>query len=132
MKPDQIDRRISELENELLGLRRRKVAELQEVLQKLQADLNGAAPTRRTRGKTAASDTGSKRKYTKTGPRAKKLSDEEIIERLTPVVAAAGPEGISARAAADNAKVIYVRAMNLMGTHFAKSGSGKWTRYTSK
>jgi hypothetical protein len=134
MKSDLIDRRISELENELAGLRRRKVAQLQEELSKLQSDLNGTRPAKASKG--WASDlvpslSGSSTSG-KSGGRGKRLSDDEVVERLRKVVAASGSEGISARAAAEQAGVFYLRAIKTMGDAFVKTGSGKWTRYTIK
>lgn len=136
MKSDLIDRRISELENELANLRRRKVAQLQEELNKLQSDLNGTRPAKATRGWASdlvpalSSSSGSTSR--KSGGRGKRLSDEEVVDRLRKVVAAAGSEGISARSAAEQAGVFYLRAIKTMADAFAKTGSGKWTRYTIK
>lgn len=142
MKNDLIDRRISDLENELTVLRRRKMALLQEELSKLQSDLNGTRPVKSAKGWASdlvpaleydsAGTFPAKRKYTKSGSRGKRLSDEDVIERLRKVVASAGSEGISARSAAEQAGVFYLRAIKAMGDTFVKSGSGKWTRYTIK
>lgn len=136
MKSDLLDRRISDLENELANLRRRKMAELQEELNKLQADLNGTRPTKMSKGWAAdlipALEPGDSAPLRKSNGRGKRLSDEEVIERLRKVVAAAGTEGISARAAAEQANVFYLRAIKAMGETFVKSGAGKWTRYTIK
>ena len=137
MKSDLLDRRISELENELANLRRRKVAELQEALEKLQADLNGTRPGKSTKGWAAdllPSSGAGPESFTsrKSGGRNKRLTDEEVVERLRRVVIAAGSEGISARAAAEQANVFYLRAIKAMGDTFVKSGAGKWTRYTIK
>ena len=139
MKSDLLDRRISDLENELANLRRRKVAELQEELNKLQADLNGTRPGRISRGwaaeltpGTAATEGEEEAPPFKSGGRRKHQSDEEVVDRLRKVVAASGTEGISARAAAEKAGVFYLRAIKVMGDSFVKSGAGKWTRYTIK
>ncbi len=151
MKTDSIDRRISELEDELNTLRRLKVAQLQEELSKLQADLSGTRPAKAEKaekaekpakagkaakaGKGWASELGAEpsvRQPRKSKGRGKRVSDEDVIERLRKVVAAAGSEGISARAAAEKAGVFYLRAIKIMPDNFAKSGSGKWTRYTIK
>ena len=137
MKSDLIDRRINDLENELAMLRRRKMAQLQEEMEKLQSDLNGTRPVKATKGwaselvpslSTAGAPAGTRKSH----GRGKRLSDEEVIERLRRVVAAAGSEGISARAAAEQANVFYLRAIKTMGDAFVKSGAGKWTRYTIK
>ena len=137
MKSDLIDRRINDLENELATLRRRKVAQLQEELEKLQYELNGTRPVKATKGWASelvpAIGNGSLPPGTrKSNGRGKRLSDEEVIERLRRVVAAAGSEGISARAAAEQANVFYLRAIKTMGGAFHKAGAGKWTRYTIK
>ena len=68
----------------------------------------------------------------KPGGRGKRLGEEEVVERLRKVVAAAGSEGISARAAAQEAGVFYLRAIKAMDGAFVKTGAGKWTRYTIK
>lgn len=142
MKTDSIDRRISELEDELNTLRRRKVAQLQEELSKLQSDLSGTRPVKAEKpekagraGKGWASELDAEpsvRKTRKSKGRGKRVSDEDVIERLRKVVAASGSEGISARAAAEKAGVFYLRAIKIMPDYFAKSGAGKWTRYTIK
>ena len=137
MKSDLLDRRISDLENELANLRRRQVAELQEELEKLQADLNGTRPGRTTKGWAAdllppVEGVPETLLSHRPGGRNKRLTDEEVVERLRRVVIAAGSEGISARAAAEQANVFYLRAIKVMGETFSKSGAGKWTRYTIK
>ena len=136
MKSDLIDRRINDLENELATLRRRKMAQLQEELEKLQSDLNGTRPVKSSKGWASelvptlgGAGVPSTRK---SNGRGKRLSDEEVIERLRRVVAAAGTEGISARSAAEQANVFYLRAIKAMGDTFVKTGAGKWTRYTIK
>lgn len=133
MKSDLIDRRISELESELAKLRQRKVSQLREELSRLESDLNGTRPAKSGKGWAAEllpSSTSSAPR--KSGGRGKRLSEEEVVERLRRVVAAAGGEGISARAAAQEAGVFYLRAIKAMDTSFVKTGSGKWTRYTIK
>lgn len=134
---DILDRRISELERELTTLRRKKMTQLQDELSKLQSDINGTRPVKadskgwvadlvpQMGGETVVSP---RRK----GGRGKRLSEEDVIERLRRVVAAAGEEGISARAAAMQSGVFYLRAIKVMDENFAKAGSGKWTRYTLK
>ncbi len=138
MKSDLIDRRISDLENELAKLRQRKVAQLREELSKLESDLNGTRPAKVSKGWAAdiapvlaGSPPFSGGKSSGAG-RGKRLSEEEVVDRLRKVVAAAGSEGISARAAAQEAGVFYLRAIKAMDGAFVKSGSGKWTRYTTK
>ncbi|MDB6070195.1 MAG: hypothetical protein JWL81_1366 [Verrucomicrobiales bacterium] len=142
MKSDLIDRRISELESELAKLRQRKVAQLREELSRLESDLSGVRTTRATKGWAAelttpastapATDAAPIYSYRKSNGRGKRLPEEEVVERLRRVVAAAGSEGISARAAAQDAGVFYLRAIKAMDGNFIKKGSGKWTRYTTK
>ncbi len=148
MKDEMIDRRIGELENELFALRRRKIVLLQEELQKLQSGLGSAgaavgsvktgkrgrpAKANNTRVAPSASDADAPASSgRRTRKRGKKISDEEAVDRLRKIVISAGSEGVSARAAAIEAKVLYPRAMKLMTASFVKSGSGKWTRYTIK
>ena len=137
MKSDLIDRRIAELESELTKLRQRKVTQLREELTRLESDLNSSPRPAKSSGKgwaselsatLASSSSGSR----KAGGRGKRLSEDEVVERLRKVVAAAGSEGISARAAAQQADVFYLRAIKAMDNNFVKSGAGKWTRYTIK
>ena len=102
MKSDLIDRRINDLENELAVLRRRKMAQLQEELEKLQSDLNGTRPVKASKGWAselvpAMGNSSTTMVGRKSNGRGKRLSDEEVIERLRRVVASAGHEGISAR-----------------------------------
>jgi hypothetical protein len=137
---DILDRRISELERELTTLRRKKMTQLQDELSKLQSDINGTRPVKadskgwvadlvpQMSGDSSSSSVSPRRK----GGRGKRLSEEDVIERLRRVVAAAGEEGISARAAAMQSGVFYLRAIKVMDENFAKAGSGKWTRYTLK
>jgi len=133
MKSDLIDRRISELEQDLARLRMKKVALLQEELNQLQADLNGVRVSKPTKGWAAELAAGGPSSLdivsVKTG-RGKHLSEEDVVERLRKVVAASGSEGISARSAAQEAGVFYLRALKVMAESFVKHGSGKWTRYT--
>lgn len=135
---DILDRRINELERELTTLRRKKMTQLQDELSKLQSDINGTRPVKAdSKGWVAdlvpqmGGDTTSVSPRRK-GGRGKRLSEEDVIERLRRVVAAAGEEGISARAAAMQSGVFYLRAIKVMDENFAKAGSGKWTRYTLK
>lgn len=142
MKSDLIDRRISELENELAKLRQRKVAQLREELSRLESDLSGGRTTRATKGWAAELSTSDSApaapapaptySYRKSNGRGKRLPEDEVVERLRRVVASAGSEGISARAAAQEAGVFYLRAIKAMDGNFVKTGSGKWTRYTTK
>ena len=134
MKSDLIDRRIGELENELARLRQRKVAQLREELSRLESELNGVRPAKSSKG--WATEVGTTTENApeissgRSGGRGKRLSEEDVVERLRRVVAAAGSEGISARAAAQEAGVFYLRAIKAMDGAFVKTGSGKWTRYT--
>jgi hypothetical protein len=136
MKSDPIDRRISELETELHKLRQRKISQLREELAQLESGFTGERPSARAAKGWAAELTGDpastgKRSYTrKTSGSGKRLTDEDVVNRLRKVVAAAGSEGISARAAAIQSGVFYVRAIKAMNDNFVKSGAGKWTRYT--
>ena len=134
MKSDLIDHRISDLEQELAKLRMRKVALLQEELSKLQSEIGGVRISKPTKG--WASEIASPGKADpsprRSGGRGKSISEEEVVERLRKVVASAGSEGISARAAAQEAGVFYLRAIKSMAENFVKHGSGKWTRYTIK
>ncbi len=137
MKSDLIDRRIAELETELTKLRQRKVAQLREELTKLESDLGSSPRPSKSTGKGWASELSASYATAspggrKTGGRGKRLSEDEVVERLRKVVAAAGSEGISARAAALQADVFYLRAIKAMDGNFVKSGAGKWTRYTIK
>lgn len=128
---DILDRRINELERELTSLRLKKVAQLQGELNKLQSDINGTRPVKASDSKGWVADLtpsgdGNRRK----GGRGKRLSEDDVIDRLRRVVTSAGEEGISARAAAMQSGVFYLRAIKVMDENFTKSGSGKWTRYT--
>lgn len=130
---DILDRRINELERELTSLRLKKVAQLQGELNKLQSDINGTRPMKASDSKgwvadLTSSGDGNRRK----GGRGKRLSEEDVIDRLRRVVTSAGEEGISARAAAMQSGVFYLRAIKVMDENFTKSGSGKWTRYTMR
>ena len=125
MKKDTIDARIAALESELEGLRRKKLAALQEQLSQLQTSLSGGG-----RAPRAKSEGGAKVGRKAGGGRGKRISEEEVVERLRKSVAASGSEGISARAAAIESGVFYLRAIKAMPEHFVKHGSGKWTRYT--
>ncbi len=139
MKSDLIDRRISDLEHELAKLRQRKVAQLREELIQLESELSGSRPSRASRGwavdlapgAAPAADAAPVIPTTRRRS-SRRMSDEDLVERLRKVVADAGSEGISARAAANQAGVLYIRANKIMAENFTKQGSGKWTRYTSK
>jgi len=157
---DEIDRRIAGLEKELAGLRRQKLAGLQSQVAALEASLGSTAePVTRRRGrppgKAAAGPakrgrpagsgkgwaaalstdpeafTGAPRKR-RGRKRGKHIGDADALAMLTKVVTATGKEGISARKAAQTSGIFYPRAISLMDKNFKKSGSGKWTRYTSK
>lgn len=135
MKSDLIDRRIADLEQELVKLRQRKVAELREELSQLEADINGTRVVKQSKGWAAdlvqsSSEPATPRHSYES--RGKHQTDEEVLERLRKVVAAAGSEGISARAAAIKAGVFYLRAIPVMAESFTRTGKGKWTRYTIK
>jgi hypothetical protein len=138
MKSDLIDRRIAELENELVKLRQRKVALLRDELNRLESDLGNKTLFKPSKGwatELAASPAPAPTSSSagrKPGGRGKRLSEEEVVDRLRKVVAAAGSEGISARAAALQADVFYLRAIKAMDGAFVKTGAGKWTRYTIK
>ena len=95
-------------------------------MQMLQSSIKG--------GPVLANFTGrsSKASAVKGGPRGPRLSEEEVVERLTKVVKAAGEEGISARSAAEEAGVFYLRAIKVMDANFKKTGVAKWTRYRVK
>lgn len=147
MKSDLIDRRINDLEHELAKLRQRKVALLRDELIQLESELSGSRPSRASRGwavdlapggvpaspdAAGATPAAPLLMRRRSGGRGKRMTDEDVVERLRKVVAEAGSEGISARAAANEAGVLYLRANKLMADNFNKEGSGKWTRYTSK
>jgi cell division septum initiation protein DivIVA len=125
-----LDKHISVLEEKLAELRKKKLSLLQarakeaeQAVRALQSNLGGGgAPTGR-KGK-ASSGRG--------GPRGPRLSDEEVLAKLTAVVKAAGSEGISARAASQEAGVFYLRAIKAMDGTFKKTGAAKWTRYFAK
>ncbi|MDB6133882.1 MAG: hypothetical protein JWM59_2125 [Verrucomicrobiales bacterium] len=134
---DILDRRIVELERELTTLRRKKMTQLQDEMNRLQSDINGTRPVKSdSKGwvadlvpQLATAEAATTRRK---GGRGKRLSEEDVIERLRRVVSAAGEEGISARAAAMQSGVFYLRAIKVMDENFTKTGSGKWTRYTLK
>jgi len=156
---EQIDRAIAELEKQLADLRRRKLSELQSQVAALQASLDGeersaprrgrppgkAAPVPAKRGPAGKTSKGcasavaadpsafaaSPRKG-RGRKRGKRIGDADAIAMLSKTVSAAGSDGVSARQAAQSSGVFYPRAIGLMGKHFKKSGSGKWTRYTLK
>lgn len=123
-----LDKQIAAAEEKLAGLRKNKLSLLQarakeaeDAVRALQSNLNGGGSSgRRAKG------TG------RGGPRGPRLSDEQVMAKLTQVVKAAGSEGISARAASQEAGVFYLRAIKAMNGHFRKVGSAKWTRYFAK
>ncbi len=121
-----LDKHIAALEEKLADLRKKKLVLLQtrmkeaeSAVRAMQSNLTGT-PGRRSKG------TG------RSGPRGPRMSDEEVLEKLTKVVKASGSEGISARAAAEQAGVFYLRAIKAMATGFRKTGAAKWTRYFVK
>ncbi len=129
-----LDKRIAALESQLDELRKRKLAIVQERLReaqmemnKLQGNMGGSAGSLGAAAGRALA-MGSVRSRGK-GVRGPRLSEEEVIERLTREVRGAGDEGISAREAAKRARVFYLRAIKVMDQNFKKSGTGKWTRY---
>ena len=136
MKSDLLDRRIADLEQELVKLRQRKVAQLRDELSQLEADINGTRPSKpASKGWAADLMQSASEPFEPTvkfESRGKHQSDEEVLERLRKVVAAAGSEGISARAAAIEAGVVDLRAIPVMAASFTRTGKGKWTRYTTK
>jgi hypothetical protein len=140
---ESIDRRIADLEKELAGLRRQKLAELQTQVAALQAsiDSGGAAPEKGRRpgrppkaGKgwatgTPDADSGTRKRRGR--KRGKHVPDSDALAMLAKVVGSTGKDGISARKASQLSGIFYPRAIKLMDDNFKKSGSGKWTRYTT-
>lgn len=144
---DPVDKRIAELEKELAALRRQKLARLQSEIAALEASLTGGetpAPAPAAKGGKSAkkatkgwvadvlgasTESGPKKRGRRKG---KFIPDEEALARLTKVVKAAGKDGISARQASASTGIFYPRAIGLMDANFEKSGTGKWTRYSSK
>ena len=158
---ESIDKRISDLEKELAGLRRQKLAELQIQMAALEASLTGAPAATATataaprKGRPPGSGAKGKRPKITTGwaadltakplkasatddgkgrgrPRGKRVSDEDALAKITRIVAAAGKEGTSARKVSLASGLFYPRVITLMDGNFKKSGEGKWTRYTVK
>ena len=149
-----IDKRIAELEKELAGLRRQKLAELQVQMAALEASLTGAPAAAPRQGRPPGSGAkGKKLKATKGWatdlaakpqaaakepgqgrgrPRGKRVSDEDALAKITKIVTAAGKEGTSARNVSLASGLFYPRVIALMDGKFKKSGAGKWTRYTVK
>lgn len=122
-----LDKQIAAAEAKLADLRKKKLAILQsrmreaeQALRSMQSNLGGGG---------SAAGAGRGKKAGRGGPRGPRLTDQQAIERLTKEVKAAGAAGISARAAALNSGVFYLRAIKLMDATFKKSGTGKWTRY---
>jgi len=156
---ESIDKRIAELEKELAGLRRQKLAELQVQMAALEASLTGApapaAAAAPRKGRPPGSGAKGKRPKITTGwaadlsakpqkasatddgkgrgrPRGKRVSDEDALAKITKIVAAAGKDGTSARKVSLASGLFYPRVITLMDGNFKKSGEGKWTRYTVK
>lgn len=133
-----IDHRIAELESELAKLRQRKVAQLREELARLESYLDGGPRPAKSSGKgwapdlsdTPAPSTPSISRKARGG--RKRPSDAEVVARLRKAVVAAGSEGISARAAALQGNINYLRAIKAMDSSFVKSGAGRSSRYTIK
>lgn len=128
-----LDKQIAQLEGKLGELRKKKLSLLQEryqeaerAMQMLQSSIKGGPVLANFAGRSSKSIS------TKGGPRGPRLSEEEVVERLTKVVKAAGEEGISARSAAEEAGVFYLRAIKVMDANFKKTGVAKWTRYRLK
>jgi|GEM_PF-2950911 len=150
---DSLDRRIAQLESELAGLRRQKLADLQSQMLALQTSLGGinevSRGSSRSEGKPkgrrgrppksvkgwAASLSGAGNVPSATlrkkrgGKRGKRIGDAEAIEALKKVVSGSGKEGVSAKHTSEASGISYPRAIKLMDANFKKSGSGKWTRY---
>ena len=85
MKSDLIDRRIADLEQELVKLRQRKVAELREELSQLEADINGTRVVKQSKGWAAdlvqsSSEPATPRHSYES--RGKHQTDEEVLERV--------------------------------------------------
>lgn len=130
-----LDRRINELEHELAQLKRKKMALLQTEMARLQADITGTRPAKENRGWVAdlvPAEGGGGETIRSLSSGRRRMTEEEVLERLRGAVAASGEEGISARQAAMDTGVFYLRAIKVMDEHFVKKGSGKWTRYTLK
>lgn len=155
---DFIDKRIAELEKELVGLRRQKLVALQSQVALLQASLTGAPESppfkaASPKASPAAAPSGKRQKITKGWaaeleanpfafadqprkkrgrPKGKRMSDEDAMTMITQLVAAAGKEGTSARKVAKASGLFYPRVIELMADKFNKTGEGKWTRYSLK
>ncbi len=150
-----IDKRIAELEKELAGLRRQKLAELQEQMAALEASLTGAPAAAPRKGRPPGSGAKGKRQKATAGwaadldarpqtasagesakgrgrPPGKRVSDDAALAKITRIVAAAGKDGTSARKVSQASGLFYPRVITLMDGNFKKSGEGKWTRYTVK
>lgn len=124
-----LDKQIAQTEGKLAELRKKKLALLQSRLK----DAERAMHELSSNIKSGAVGSGAKPgKKGRGGPRGPHLSEAEVLDRLTRVVKAAGPEGISARSAAADAGVFYLRAIKVMDDNFKKSGVAKWTRYRFK
>jgi len=152
-----IDRRITELEKELAGLRRQKLSELQTQVAALEASLTEAPAAGPRKGRPPGSGAGkgkgkrqkitrgwvtelavspqafaTKRGKRRGRPRGKRVSDAEALAKITKLVVAAGKEGTSARKVSLASRLFYPRVIELMNSNFKKGGEGKWTRYTLK
>jgi hypothetical protein len=124
----KLDLKIAQMEADLQALKNQKMIFARQRLDEIQkeiASLAGGGGARRG-GKAAA---GAK---TRGGPRGPRLSDDEVTRRLTEAVKGAGAEGISARQAAMDTGVFYIRAGVIMKKLFKRKGSGKWTRFVAK
>lgn len=131
----KLDQKIAQLEEALTVLRNQKLIQARKRLEAAQQEVanlsgGGSSSTAATRGRPPAA--AGKVKGARGGPRGPRLSDEEVVTRLTEVVKAAGAEGISARSAAEKAGVFYLRAGAVMKKLFKVRGTGKWTRFFAK
>lgn len=124
-----LDKQIAQTEAKLAELRKKKLVLLQSRLKDAERAMNELSSNLRAGAIGSGGKSGRKGRG---GPRGPHLSDEEVMERLTRIVKAAGPDGISARSAAADAGVFYLRAIKAMDKNFKKTGVAKWTRYRLK
>ncbi len=123
----KLDQKIAKLEEELGVLRKQKLVQAKVRLAAAQAEVE-----RLSSGKGKASSGKVGRPKSGTGSRGPRLTDAQAGEKLAAAVKAAGAEGISAKAAAEEAGVNYIRAGKLIKKLFKVRGAGKWTRYFIK
>jgi len=126
---ENIDRQIAKLEAELNGLRRQKLASLEQQVSELAALLGGGTGPVSASPAAEPAVKGGRRRRRK---RYQRFSDEEAVAALKEAVAGSGSEGIAGKQASEHSGVSYPRAIKLLDANFKKSGSGKWTRYTMK